>query len=306
MKYFLTIFTLFTFSSVFSQDMHKDSSANYVANWIKGENKIFYIIHNKESYESGKLKSEFNFSYEAYVTILDSTKNNYTIQWTFHLPDKVKETNPRLADSLPVFEGMKMIFKTSETGEFKELINWQVVRDSYIKMMEISLPKKMDSTAKAALEQDKALFNSKEMVESALIKEIQLFYLPYGETFTTNEIKAKTQLPTPFGSEPVPALETYKITEINPKQNYFMLVINQDIDKSGAQKFFEGLFSKATMDSDKAVLESKKFLETFEIKDHSEYKFIPSTGWPKRISYERTLKNEQITQTDSYIIEMKE
>lgn len=91
MKYFLSIFTLFIVSSVFSQDIQKDSSANYIANRTKDENKIFYIIHNKESYESGKLKSEFNFSYEAHVTILDSTKNNYTIQWTFHLPDKVRD-----------------------------------------------------------------------------------------------------------------------------------------------------------------------------------------------------------------------
>jgi hypothetical protein len=101
---------------------------------VKGENKIYYIIHNKESYELGKLKSEFNFSYEAHITVLDSTKNSYTIQWTFHLPDKIKETNPKLAHSLPVFEGMKMISKTSEAGVFKELINWQEVKDTYINL----------------------------------------------------------------------------------------------------------------------------------------------------------------------------
>lgn len=60
------------------------------------------------------------------------------------------------------------------------------------------------------------------------------------------------------------------------------------------------------MDSDKAIFEAKKIMKTFEIKDYSEYKFIPSIGWPKRINYKRTLTNEQITKTDSYIIEMKE
>jgi hypothetical protein len=172
--------------------------------------------------------------------------------------------------------------------------------------MEISLPKKMDSTAKNALEQSKALFNSKEMVESALIKEIQLFYLPYSYTFTTKEIKSTAQLPNPFGSEPLPAVETYKITELNPQQNYFILVIRQDIDKPGAQKFFEELFKKTNMDNDKAILEAKKIMENFEIKDYNEYKFIPSIGLPKRISYKRTMKNAQIMKTDSYIIEMKE
>ncbi|MCH5596982.1 hypothetical protein [Niabella ginsengisoli] len=306
MKYFLSIFTLLIASVVFSQNIHEDSSANYVANWGKGEKKIFYIIHNTESYESNALKSEFSFSYEAHTNILDSTKNNYTVEWTFHLPDKIKKARPGLADSLPVYEGMKMIFKTSQTGEFIELINWQEVRDSYAKMMEISLPQKMDSAAKVAVEQSKALFNSKEMVESALIKEIQMFYRPYGQLFTTNAVSVTTQLPNPFGGEPLPAQETYKVTEINPQLNYFTLVIKQDIDKVGTQKFFEGFLKKTKMDSDKAIVEAKNIMNTFEIKDYSEYKFISSIGWPKRIRYARTLTNGKTTKKDSYIIEMKE
>jgi hypothetical protein len=305
MKYFLCILTLFIVSSVLAQDTPKDSSANYVAQWGKGENKVFYIIHNKDQYESGELKSQFSFTYEAYVTILDSAENNYIVQWVFHLPEKVKEAHPELVDSLPVFEGMKMIFKTSETGEFKELINWQEVKDSYIKMMEISLPQKMDSTAKAAVEKSVAMFNSKEMVESALIKEIKLFYLPYGNKFTTSEIKTPVQLPNPFSSEPLPALETYQITELKPQQDYFTLVIKQDIDKAGAQKFFEDFLKKLDTDTSNAVDEAKKMMQSFGMKDYSEYKFIPSTGWPERINYERTIKNGQTTKTDSFLIEMK-
>jgi hypothetical protein len=109
MKYCLSILALFIVTSVLGQDKLKDSSANYIANWKKSESKIFHIVHNKESYESGKLQSQFNFSYEAHVTILDSTKNSYTVQWIFYLPEKVTETNPNLADSLPVFNGTKMI-----------------------------------------------------------------------------------------------------------------------------------------------------------------------------------------------------
>lgn len=306
MKYFLSIVTLFIASAVLGQDKLQDSSVNYMANWGKSASKIFYIVHSKESYESGELKSESNFSYEAHVTVLDSTENSYTVQWIFRLPAKVKETNPKLADSFPVFEGMKMIVKTSETGEFKELINWQEVRDAYIKMTENALPQKRDSSAQTALEQSKELFNPKEMGESALIKEIRLFYLPYGYKFTTNEIKETTQMPNPFASEPLPAFETYKITELNSSQNYFTLAITQDIDKSGAQKLFEGFLEKSNMDKDEATSEASKMPENFDIKDYSEYKFIPSIGWPQRINYKRTVKNGQITRTDSYSIEMKE
>ena len=305
MKLLLPILSFFIFSSVLAQDNFIDSSVNYIANWKKGARKIFYIAHNKKSYESGKLKSEFDFSYEAHVTILDSTEDSYTVQWVFQLPVKLKETNPRFADSLTAFNGMKMIFKTSESGEFKELINWEEVRDAYIKMMEFSLPKKMDSTAKQVLEQTKDMFNSKSIVEAALIREIQLFYVPYGYSFTIKGTSAKAQLPNPFGGSPLPAIITFKITELNPHENYFKLVISQDIDKKGAQKFFEEFFKKANLGSEKAQDEARKFVEGLEIKDYSEYKFIPSLGYPERINFIRTVKSGEKTNIDSYIIEIK-
>ena len=242
MKYLLTFFTLSICFFAFSQSKVKDSSASCIANWKKGEEKVLYIIHNKENYEFDTLKSRINFSYEAHVSILDSNSTGYTVQWIFHLPEAIMQTNPNLADSLPVFEGMKMVFKTSGTGSFIELINWKEVKDAYIKMMEFSLPKNPDSTAKAVLNQTKALFNSKEMVEASLIKEIQLFHLPYGYKFTTKRTIAKTELANPFANEPLPAVQTFKITELRPKEDYFKLVVRQVIDKASAMKMFEGIF----------------------------------------------------------------
>lgn len=49
-----------------------------------------------------------------------------------------------------------------------------------------------------------------------------------------------TQLTNRFGDEPLPAFKTYKITDLNSKENYFRLAIKQDIDRAGAEKFFEG------------------------------------------------------------------
>ncbi|MEO6135521.1 MAG: hypothetical protein ABIP35_10235 [Ginsengibacter sp.] len=306
MKPLLSILALFILSSSFAQQKFNDSSANYVANWKKGESKIFYMAHNKESYEGGELRSQFNFGYEAHVTILDSTEDSYTIQWVFELPAKLKENNPRYADSLTAFNGMKMLFTTSENGEFKELINWQEVRDAYIKMMEFSLPKKMDSTAIKILAQSKAMFNSKSMVETALIREIQLFYAPYGYSFNKKGMSAAAELPNPFGGAPLPAVITSTITNLNPQQDNFTLVISQDIDKNGAQKFFEEFFKRADLPNEKAKEEAKKVVAGLEIKDYSEYQFIPSIGFPKRISFKRTVKSGDKTNTDSYIIEIKE
>jgi hypothetical protein len=306
MKYVLIILLISLCNSTFSQTVPKDSAASCIARWKKGETKSLHILHNKETYQEGKLKSQTRFPYEAIISVIDSTATGYTLQWVFHLPESIKKANPRLADSLPVFEGMKMLYKTSETGEFIELINWQEVKDTYVKMMEFSLPKALDSTGRAAVEQSKQLFSSREMVEGALIKEIQLFHLPYGHTFNTTEVKAITQLPNPFADEALPAVQSEKITELEPQQDYFKLITRTDIDKASAQKLFKGIFTKLNIADDEATQEAMKLLSSFEMKDYSEYRIILSTGWVKRMIYNRTGKTDQMNQSDFFMIEMKD
>ena len=305
MKYVLTITCLAISLAGFSQINSSDTSASCVAYWKKGERKVLSIIHNKESYESGESKSNGAFAYQADVLILDSTSQGYKIQWTFHLPDLLKKTHPLLADSLPVFEGMKMVFTTSQTGAFTELLNWQEVKDTYIKMMELSLPKNLDTVAQSAIAQSKALFNSKEMVEASMINEIRLFYFPYGFKFTTRETKANAEFPNPFADEPLPAVQTYQITELRPKQDYFKLVVKQDIDKVAAEKILDGLLRKMNVPQDSSAVEAKKMLSSLEIKEYREYYIFQSTGWLKNVIYKKTAKNTQINQTDSYLIEMR-
>lgn len=304
MKILLSITFLALCTIVFSQNNNPDS-ASCIAFWEKGESKIFHIVHEKTSSENGKLKSQFSLAYEAHVTVIDSSTENYTIQWIFHLSDSVKKANPGLADLSPVYEGLKMIYKTSQTGVFVELMNWREVKDAYVKMMELSIRKELDSVGKAALEQSKAFFNSKEMVEAALIREIQLFHLPYGYQFSTTEIKEKGELPNPFGGDPLPALHTYKITELRPKQDYFNLVVTQYIDKMGSKKIIEDVFKRMGVQNDSSIVEVEKILNTLEIKDESEYHIIYSTGWPKKIKFTRTAHTGQMHQTDTYIVEMK-
>jgi hypothetical protein len=305
MKYLLCVLFAFTGYLAFSQNADKDSSANTIAYWKKGEHKVLSIVHSKETFSQGKLKSTFSIGYNADILVLDSTASGYTLQWTFSLPEKTIKENPSVVGSLPVYEGMKMVFKTSQVGAFLELSNWQEVKDAYIKMMEISLPEKLDSAAQAAIDKSKELFNSKEMVEASLIREIQIFHSNYGYKFTKSEIKAETELANPFADEPLPAIQTFRISELNPGQDYFKLIIEQEIDKKGATKFFENFLKKMKFDNSTIESETKKMLSSFEIKDHSEYQFILSTGWLRKIDFTRSAKNAETNQIDSYFMKME-
>ncbi len=308
MKFASTFLLTLVYSHSFAQATEKDTTASCIANWKQGEEKVLVISRHKESYESGKRTSNFNFSYEAIVSVLDSSKEGYTIKWVFRLPEEVRLANPGLAELMPVYDGMKMIFTCTPLGTFKELINWEEVRDAYVAMMEVSIPKDLDDTVKASLDQAKTLFNSKEMVESALIKEIQIYHAPYGGEFSTKGITGKTSLPNPLGPEPMPATVMQKIIEINPDSGYFKATINQEIDKQGAITMMENLFKKMNISNDTTVIKANEMLatlETFEIKDYCEYVIIQSTGWIVRMSHERTAVMSEMKQIDKMTIEIK-
>ncbi len=87
MKSLLTI--LFATISILgiAQNVTTDTSVTCVAYWKKGEQKKFLIARSKENLDSGKLKSEGVFAYQAEVLIKDSSDKGYVIQWVFRLPE---------------------------------------------------------------------------------------------------------------------------------------------------------------------------------------------------------------------------
>jgi hypothetical protein len=76
----------------------------------------------------------------------------------------------------------------------------------------------------------------------------------------------------------LPAIQSFKITELKPEQDYFTLVAKQSVNISAAQKLFEGLLRKMNIADEKAVLEEKQTLSSLDFNDYSEYKVTQSSG----------------------------
>jgi len=278
MKLSLLLFTLALYLSGFSQQTGDGSFANCVANWKAGETKTYSITHQKTRTGEQLNAPPFRFTYQAQVFVLDSTTEGYTIKWVFQLPGEFKKMHPYLADSLPVFDGMQMIFTVSEMGTFIELLNWEEVRDAYIKQMEMSLPKNMDSALAASMIATKKMYGSRQVVEAALIKEIQLFHLPYGYQFTTAETSSTTQLPNPSGGEPLPGRQTYQLTNVDKAKDAFTLVFRLNNTDKGNRNY--------------------------DVQDYTAYLFTRSTGWVRQIYYKRTVLAGKTEESESYNIDL--
>ena len=228
------------------------------------------------------------------------------MHWQMNLPEELKKLNPHLADSLTIFNGFNIVYKTDEMGGFAELVNWKEVRDAYIGMAELSIPRNKDATADSIMDRVKAMFSTKSMVENAFIQDIQIYHSPYGSTYSTRGTKVSTQLPNPFGQEPLPAVASTRITELRPKQDYFKLNYTQEIDKAATAKLLKDVFTKMGLTEEKGIPmeEVNKVIEDFSISITSEYKILPSKGWISQVKYQKIAKSTQNRQTETYVIEL--
>ena len=287
--------------AVFAQTKTKDTTQSCVAYWHKGEIKNYTIIHTKEKIDNGKSISKAVFNYDAVITVLDSTKEGYTLQWDYKgTSSKKNEETAEMA--LVLFKGLKIVYKTTATGEFKELMNWEEVRDFYISMMQQSIPKNLDDSTKMMLEKTKALFGTREAVEATLIKEVTLLHVPHGYQYSTKGAVTQTTLPSPFGTDPIPALLSVKVTEFAPKQDFFRLVVNQRVNKEAALKMMRGVFEKMNVASQKEIEEGLKMFTSFEVTDNSDYKISISTGWVSSLVHSRIVDTGSLRQAESYEI----
>ena len=281
-----------------------DSSVSCITYWKKGETKVYSILHEKTT--GNQNNKHLSFAYEAHVTVLDSTAEDYTVKWVFHNPVLPGRDLSALSQPLPVFEGMQMIFRITSVGTFIELINWEEVRDSYIHLTEMGLPGKMDSTMRAIVDTTKAVFSTKENVEGMLIQEIQLFHLAYGAQFTTRQVSEKTQLSNPFGGDPLPAVQTYQVTKLDRWQDSYSLVIRQMLDSNNLERYMDTMFKKMGVKDGKELQTAKAQLSTLVINDFTEYQFISSSGWIRRLHYLRTAGSAALKQSDAYTITLKD
>ena len=303
MKIIATLLLLVTSTFSIAQNILNDTSVSFIGSWSKGEEKVIEIVRAKETLRSGEPTSTFNFSYEAHISILDSTKDGYTIKWVFHLTDKFKKENPLLAMAMPVYEGLKMIFTTTNFGSFNELINWKEVKDAYVSMMELSLPQNLSDSTKAAINKSNELFNSREMAEAALIKEIQLYYAPYGGNFTSQGIKTATSMENPFGGEQLPAITNQQLMKIDA--DFFTAIFSQELDSTGMRIMMNSMFKKMEIPLDSLKENGKDMLSGFQMRDFNKYKLQKSTGWISELTHERIAMLADTKQSETFNFRLK-
>lgn len=227
----LTTLILLASFTAFGQINLQDSTVQVIGYWDINETQS-YVITNEKYRVTGSDTTQREFvKYEVDVTITDSTATSYTIEWVYrHVqPDNA---NPFVRKLAGISDNMKVIIKTDEMGAFKEVVNWEQIRDEIKKSTDLlrteykHIPK-MDEV----VDKVEAMFASKEAIQTIAIKDIQQFYTYHGGRYELGkEINGQLPVPNLTGGAPFNSDVTILLDEIDEEDNNSIIRMWQSIN----------------------------------------------------------------------------
>ncbi|MBP1663457.1 MAG: hypothetical protein H6Q19_597 [Bacteroidetes bacterium] len=253
----ITAFLLFVFCgfSLFGQINAADSTVQVVGYWNVHDKQTYQVTEESNKIQNGTdTISKQKIAYLLDVEVLDSTANSYTIQWLSHDVKVINTPNPLLDDLYKLGENSKIIFSVSETGVFKEILNWQEMQAQNQKAFEM-LRTKFDTIPQLVnmINGLESKFNSKEAIEGSSVKLINQFYSFHGGKYKLGEeLNTSVKLPNAYGGEPFDGMLTVLLDEIDTDNDYSIIRSWQTADSGQltefAKKIVKGIASDMNVD----------------------------------------------------------
>lgn len=320
-KSFLFTCIIFCFKISFAQTesvkdstTKKNKSISFIAYWSKGDSYNFKVSKIKQTIKEGKTTKDRKQEYLASFTVLDSTENSYLISWkyendlenTFKLPKE-------LTDKFSKYKFTEIKYKTSELGEFQEIINWKEVSKIMLQMVNdiietLAKDEESKKVMKKAMNAFKKIYSSKQGIEQLVVKELQYFHFPMGYEFETNKkLEYDDELPNMFGGKPLKAKGSVIFESVNEEDGFCVVKQTLDVDSEDTKAMLKSVFIKMGF-KDEKLIEALK-TGNISIKDKNTYEYYYNPGIPHKIETVRetnlNLMNEKGRNFEKIIIELQ-
>ncbi|WP_210466441.1 hypothetical protein [Rufibacter roseolus] len=307
----LSIFILVQFLALAQKEQPEIS---FVAYWEKGDVYKFKVTKLKQQWKNGTLAQNDSSQYVVNFEVIDSTESSYLIKWsyknnvasTYDIPEALQEKFAK-------YDLTEIIYKTTETGQFVEVENWQQVADMMKSMFTDMIEVKAadNSISKADLEKRLqpmiTAFNSKEAVEQFVLNELQYLHFPFGAMFPTSKtVEYDDELPNMFGGNPIKAKGKLSIESFDSEESRCVLVQQLKLNPKDTKEIVTLVLNKMGLKEKevKAAMKTAKF----DITDLNKYEYFYYPGVPIKIETKRetllTFDKESGKRIDKVMIEL--
>ncbi|MFC2188350.1 hypothetical protein ACFCT7_13625 [Fulvivirgaceae bacterium LMO-SS25] len=257
----------------------QDSSVQVISYWDLGEQYEYAVSLQKLKYTETDTTSNETITYDVEVSVIDSTKNSYTIRW-FYKNFKSDSKNPIVKKLAALAEDIAVDIKTDELGVIQSVENWEEVRD----YMAISLDSlKRDYSGIPGMdkvfEQMEGMYSTKSAIEASSIQDVQQFHNFNGGKFILNETvtgQLKTsnlfEIDKPFDTEVIVTLE-----ELDADNNQYVIRSIQEVNSEQLTETTYNYLKRMNDELGQEFIEREKFMS---LKNTVEtVSRIHNTGW---------------------------
>lgn len=286
-----------------------DSTVSMVAFWEMGDTAIYKFTSTEIKIKDGKRKTKTDF-YDIEMTVLDSTADNYEIQWAYSNGRTDYKQNDIEKQSMEINQQLPSIIRTDEFGTFETIANWkemQVVYDSLITEW-LEQPIFSDTIKTQLRKTFNGMFESEAQV-NFWASEIRIFLSSYGYSYDRiNPQEYVKYYSNAFIDKRMPGTEKFTVVEVdeeigiakmeilagleNEKVKLLMLdYISQNLDKFGLKS------------TDKLSLED---MPTFEVTEKIEFTYHLYSGYILDFSSIKTVKADLDTTIKKLQFELSE
>jgi len=233
----VTLFISIIATNLPAQINMNDSTVQVIGYWDKNEKQSYSVTHESYRVKGADTTSRDFWKYGVDITITDSTADSYTIDWFYHDYD-IRSDNELIQKLSVIAQDMTITFITNELGTFQEVKNWKEVRDYVYKGLKmLKKETKEIPNMDKYISQIEKMYNSKESIEAAAIKEIQQFHTYHGGKYAfNNEIKATTKTGNLYGDEPFDTDLILWVEEIDPEDNSSIICMEQTVNSEQLTK----------------------------------------------------------------------
>jgi len=308
------VFLLLISINFYAQTEIDSTKIAFVSYWSIGDDYNFKVSKVKERWKEGVQTKNEESNYIANFKVIDSTDSSYTINWSYKNDLKNTYKIPEnLLDRFSKYELTEIKYKTSEVGDFIEIINWQEVSKVMSNMFDdiIDVLGEENIKNKNTLEQVmnplKQIYSSKQGIEQLVLKELQYFHFPMGLEYNITEpLIYDEKLPNMFGGKPIKAKSKLFFEEVDFEESFCVVKQEMNLDQKDTKEMLKQVFKEMKL-GDKKI---KKVLKTavFKIEDRNSYEYYYYPGIPHKIETTREtiidIDKEKGKRIDKIVIEL--
>jgi hypothetical protein len=306
------IIVFFASTNLFSQiDTTKVAFVSY---WSIGDSYNFKVTKINQQWKEDKLTKDQKQEYIANFTVMDSTDNSYTINWSYENDlGNTYKIPKELLERFSKYKLTEIKYKTSEVGDFLEILNWKEVGEIMNSMFDDIIEalgendKQKKDALKLAMQPFKQMYSSKQGVEQLVLKELQYFHFPMGlEYDITEPLIYDEELPNMLGGEPIKAKAKLYFEYVNFEESFCIVKQETSLNPEDTKLLLTQVFKQMKLEN-KELDEAFK-TAVFEINDNNTFEFYYNPGIPHRIETVRefivNINKEKEKRIDKTIIEL--